>query len=76
MSNSVENRSPYLEIDVLELGYSLPVASLIREGFSKYPLRKSFEDLIPSEIFGRGKKLALTYHLGIWRRVQKKESVK
>ena len=64
MSNSVENRSPYLEIDVLELGYSLPVARLICEGFSKYPLRKSFDDLIPSEILWAREKVGFNVPFG------------
>ncbi len=41
MRCSLENRSPYLDSELFELAYSVPVSHLIRDGYAKYLLREA-----------------------------------
>ena len=47
---SVENRSPYLDRDLVEFAYSIPNEHLIRDGMAKWPLRAAVEGLLPDEV--------------------------
>ena len=44
MSHSVETRHPFLDYRIVELGYSLPNNFLLKNGWSKYILRKVLDD--------------------------------
>lgn len=57
MQFSIENRSPYLNVDLFSLSLSFPNTFLIREGFTKAPLRYAFKDLLPSDILFSTKKV-------------------
>lgn len=46
MRVSVENRSPYLAPGLLEAALRLPTASLIHDGFGKYPLRRALAGIL------------------------------
>lgn len=50
MLNSMEMRSPFLDYRLLTLGVSLPSNYKLRDGHSKWILRKAFENLLPPEI--------------------------
>lgn len=47
---SVENRSPYLDRDLVEFMYSVPSEYLIRDGYAKWLLREAAMDVLPSSI--------------------------
>jgi asparagine synthase (glutamine-hydrolysing) len=50
MQWSVENRSPYLDRDLVEFAYSIPDEHLIRDGYVKWPLRAALAGLLPDQL--------------------------
>ena len=50
MLNSIENRSPFLDKDIVEFALSLPSEFLIKNGLGKYILRDSFKDEVNNDI--------------------------
>ena len=57
MINSIENRSPFLDKDLVEFAFSLPNEFLINDGLGKYILRDSFKKEVNNDIlFDRTKK--------------------
>ncbi|WP_345791021.1 asparagine synthase C-terminal domain-containing protein [Gymnodinialimonas phycosphaerae] len=53
MAMSREVRSPFLDYRVLEMGLKLPVHLKMQRGWTKYALRKAFEDKLPASISWR-----------------------
>lgn len=57
MRFSVENRSPYLDRDLVSFAYSVPVEHLVRDGMPKWLLRAAGRGVAPPEIlFDRRKR--------------------
>lgn len=56
MFNSLEVRSPYLDIDLVNLARTIPSRLKYRRGVTKYILKKALEPLLPREILYRPKK--------------------
>ena len=50
MLNSIEMRSPFLDYRLVNLGLSLPSEYKLRNGYSKWILRKAFSSFLPKEI--------------------------
>lgn len=50
MNRSIENRSPYLDTDLVNFLYSVPNIFLINEGFNKYILRESMKGILHEDI--------------------------
>ena len=57
MANSVEVRLPFLSHSLVEFVFQLPDEMLLQEGWSKYILRKSMEDILPADITWRKDKI-------------------
>ncbi len=57
MANSVEVRLPFLSHNLVEFLFQLPDEMLLQNGWSKYILRKSMEDILPQEITWRKDKI-------------------
>jgi asparagine synthase (glutamine-hydrolysing) len=57
MAHSREVRLPFLDRRVAELALSLPAGFLIRDGFTKAPLRDAVRDLVPAEVLARRDKV-------------------
>ena len=55
MANSIEARSPFLNIDMVELALSIPSKYKIKNKIPKYILKKSFERILPKEVLYRKK---------------------
>ena len=53
MAHSREVRLPYLSHELVEFIFSLPSTFKIHDGWSKYILRKSMENILPDEIVWR-----------------------
>ncbi|MDQ7773481.1 MAG: asparagine synthase (glutamine-hydrolyzing) [Elusimicrobiales bacterium] len=68
MANSLEARSPFLDHKVVELAFRLSGGLKIKgvRG-TKWILRESFRDMLPPEIYGRGK-MGFGIPLGQWFR--------
>ena len=57
MAHSREVRLPFLSHKLVEFVFSLPSHYKINEGWTKYILRRSFEDILPKEIAWRTDKI-------------------
>jgi len=57
MAHSLEVRLPYLERELAEYLFSLPIEMKLHGGWTKYILRKAMEPLLPSEITWRRDKI-------------------
>ena len=68
MANSLETRSPFLDHKVLEFAFSLP-GNLKLKGLTgtKWILKETFKDMLPTEIYSRGK-MGFGIPIGIWLR--------
>ncbi|HEY7140334.1 MAG TPA: asparagine synthase (glutamine-hydrolyzing) [Methylomirabilota bacterium] len=55
MANSIEARVPFLDHELVELGFWLPSALKIRRGVSKYVLKRAAEAWLPSNVIYRPK---------------------
>jgi asparagine synthase (glutamine-hydrolysing) len=56
MMNSLEVRSPYLDIDLVDFVRRIPSSYKFRRGQTKYLLKKSLEPVLPKDILYRSKK--------------------
>jgi asparagine synthase (glutamine-hydrolysing) len=66
MRHSVEARLPYLDFNVLETAVSLNPNFKIKNGWTKYSLRKAMRPDLPEEIVWRKDKLAFNAPDSIW----------
>lgn len=62
----IEPRNPFLDINVVELGFSLPPEYLIHNGWFKYVLRKAMEGILPESIVWRKQKMGFPFMLKDW----------
>lgn len=57
MRHSIETRLPFLDYRLVEFCISIPSEFKIRQGWTKYILRQSIEDVLPASIVWRKNKL-------------------
>lgn len=70
MANSVENRVPFLDIDLVSTALSLPEKHLVSpEGITKYALRRAIEDYLPSEVVWRKDKVGFEGNDLAWLKI-------
>ena len=55
MANSIEERAPLLDVDIINFAFSLPPSLKIKDNQEKYLLRKAVSNLLPKEIINRPK---------------------
>ena len=55
MAASLETRAPFLDVDVMELAFSMPGHLKIRRGVRKYVLKRAMVDTLPPSILRRSK---------------------
>lgn len=55
MAVSLETRVPFLDNDVFEHAWSLPIEYKLHQGLTKYPLRKIISNYIPNNIMNKPK---------------------
>jgi len=65
MANSIENRVPYLDKDLIDFIESLPIHLKLNGNITKYVHRKAAEQWLPSSIINR-KKRAFETPVGLW----------
>ncbi len=65
MMNSLEVRSPFLDIEMVDFARKLPNIYKFRQGKGKYLLKKALSNIIPAEIINRRKK-GFGVPLGKW----------
>jgi asparagine synthase (glutamine-hydrolysing) len=67
MMNSLEARSPFLDIEVVDLARRIPWQLKLHQGQTKYILKKALAPLLPREIISRKKK-GFGMPIGRWLR--------
>ena len=70
MSHSVEVRMPFLNHELVEFSFTLHDAYKIKNGFSKYILRKTFENILPASISWRKDKIGYEAPQNEWLKTQ------
>ncbi len=55
MANSLEVRTPFLDYEVVNFAFSLPSSFKIDKNFQKKIVKDTFRNLLPEEIYSRGK---------------------
>jgi asparagine synthase (glutamine-hydrolysing) len=75
MAHSVESRAPFLDYRLVEFLFSLGPEFKIREGQTKYVLRRSLKGILPDEVRTRSDKMGFATPLEHWFRTSLKESV-
>ena len=66
MRHSIETRLPFLDYSALEVALSIDTKNKIKNGWSKYILRKSIGDKIPEEAIWRKNKLGFNPPESTW----------
>jgi asparagine synthase (glutamine-hydrolysing) len=57
MAFSIENRSPFLDRDLVEFAFRIPTRRLIRDGFSKAVLRDAVRGIVPDVVVDARRKV-------------------
>ncbi|MEE9129330.1 MAG: asparagine synthase-related protein, partial [Phycisphaerales bacterium] len=57
MSQSIENRSPFLDRELFDLAQQIPTRHLIRGGFAKAVLRQAMRGIVPDRILDERRKV-------------------
>ena len=55
MATSLETRAPFLDVDVMELAFSMPGSLKIRNGERKWILKRAMRGVLPDRILHRKK---------------------
>ncbi|WP_373073582.1 asparagine synthase (glutamine-hydrolyzing) [Sulfurimonas sp.] len=66
MKNSIETRLPFIDYKTLETALSINNSFKIKDGWSKYILRKTIENILPKNIVYRTDKLGFASPQDIW----------
>jgi len=62
----IESRSPFLDYRLVDFVFGLPPEYLLCNGWTKYILRKSVENILPKEIAWRRKKMGFPFNYKEW----------
>jgi len=66
MAFSIEARTPFLDVRLAEYISQLPANARMREGWSKYVLRRAMEGVLPAEVVWRRDKKGFVTPEGRW----------
>ena len=76
MAHGAEVRVPFLDKHLVDVGMALSNDLKIKNGFSKYILRKTFEPLIPKEVIWRRDKKGFTIPQEVWMKKDLSQPIK
>jgi asparagine synthase (glutamine-hydrolysing) len=63
MINGIENRSPFLDTDLMNYSLKIPSKLFIQNGYNKYLLREALKDILPDKIRLNRKKIGFNFDL-------------
>ena len=63
MINGIENRSPFLDTDLINYTLKIPSKLFIQNGYNKYLLREALKDILPDKIRLNRKKIGFNFDL-------------
>ena len=66
MAHSMESRVPFIDYRYIEKAVQIPEENKIQEGFTKFLLRKHFEEKLPSEVIWRKNKMGWPSPKKLW----------
>ena len=66
MSASIERRIPFMDYRFVELACQIPPAYKIRDGYTKYLMRRVFDGRMPPEVTWRTDKMGFGAPVGSW----------
>jgi asparagine synthase (glutamine-hydrolysing) len=66
MHHSIETRLPFIDFRLVEIALSINNSFKIKDGWTKYILRKSIEDIVPKEIVWRKNKIGFNAPEKTW----------
>ena len=69
MATSLEIRAPFLDVDVMELAFSMPGSLKLRNGERQYVLKRAMRPLLPEPVL-QGAAAEATIPAGVWLRGQ------
>jgi asparagine synthase (glutamine-hydrolysing) len=75
MSLPIEVRFPFLDPNLVDFAFQLPVDYLIRNGFSKAVLREPMRPRLPAAITNRREKMGFPVPLAAWMREGKEQII-
>lgn len=73
MSESVESRIPFMDYQLVELAMRIPSKYKIHDGYTKYIIRRIFENKLPKEVIWRKDKMGFGAPSDKWKRAFSKE---
>ncbi len=73
MMNSIENRTPFLDKNLAEYLFSIPTNLFIQNGYSKYLLRKSMENILNDKIRNMRRKYGFNASISSFNDINKKK---
>jgi asparagine synthase (glutamine-hydrolysing) len=76
MRHSIETRLPYIDYLTLETALSLNIKYKIKDGWSKYVLRKALQEKIPDEVIWRKNKFGFNAPESVWIDSYKEEMMR
>ncbi len=62
----IESRAPFMDYHLAEFAFRLPATYLIRDGWTKYLLRKAVEDVLPKQVAWRRRKMGYPMPFRPW----------
>jgi asparagine synthase (glutamine-hydrolysing) len=66
MGVPMESRAPFLDYRFVELAFTLPLSYLMRDGWLKWIVRESLQDMLPTEVLWRKTKMGFPFPLSAW----------
>ena len=66
MAHSIEARVPYVEVKCVETSLHIPPPARIKNGYTKYPLRRIAEKILPANIAWRRNKYGFEAPTALW----------
>jgi len=69
MHHSIESRLPFIDYKLVELALSIENSFKIKDGWTKFILRKSVEDILPNDITWRRNKIGFNAPEKTWTRL-------
>ena len=76
MQYSIENRSPFLDMDILNFMNTVPSSKLIQKGYLKYFLRTAFKDILLKDIYSNRDKIGFNASLKFFLKEENKKKLK
>ena len=76
MQYSIENRSPFLDSDLFSFANAVPIKYMIQDGFQKFILRRTFNNILHQNVVNNRKKVGFNASLSSFIQNEKEKKLK